>query len=99
MRITLTRSAANSGVVTGNVPGDGGMRFSRPRCPAIASMGMTMKKRPTSIATASVTLYQCVFAERPPNAEPLLPVADVYAYKISERPCGQVLLMTAVPNE
>jgi len=77
MRITLTSSAVNSGVVTGNVPGDGGMRLPRPRCPAIASIGMIMKKRPTSIAKPIVTLYQCVFALKPANADPLLPVAEV----------------------
>ena len=52
--ITPTSSAANSGVVTGNVPGDGGTRFLRPRLPAIASIGMIMKKRPISIATPIV---------------------------------------------
>ena len=51
MTMTPTSSAENSGVVTGNVPGDGGTRFLRPRLPAIASIGMIMKKRPISIAT------------------------------------------------
>ena len=62
--MTLTSSAENSGVVTGNVPGDGGTRFLRPRLPAIASIGMIMKNRPISIATPSVTLYQFVFARQ-----------------------------------
>src|SRR5438309_11535238 len=86
MRITPTSSAENSGVVTGNVPGDGGTRFLRPRLPAIASIGMIMKKRPMSVASPIVTLYQCVFALRPPNADPLFPVADVNAYRISDKP-------------
>ena len=52
MTMTPTSSAENSGVVTGNVPGDGGTRFLRPRLPAIASIGMIMKNRPNSIASA-----------------------------------------------
>ena len=47
-----------SGVVTGNVPSDGGTRFLRARLPAMASIGMIMKKRPNSIASPSVVLYQ-----------------------------------------
>src|SRR6478752_7629019 len=77
--ITPTSNAENSGVVTGNVPGEGGTRFFRPRLPAIASGGMIMKKRPNSIAVASDALYQLVFALRPPNADPLLPAPDVKA--------------------
>ena len=68
-----------SGVVTGNVPGDGGTRFFRPRLPAIASGGMIMKNRPKSIVTPIVVLYQSVFALRPPNADPLLAAPDEYA--------------------
>ena len=79
MTMTPTSSAENSGVVTGKVPGDGGTRFLRPRLPAIASIGMIMKNRPTRVATPSVTLYQCVFALSPPKAEPLLPAAEVNA--------------------
>src|SRR3954469_9310790 len=74
---TLTRSPAKSGVVTGNVPGDGGTRFLRPRLPASASIGTIIRKRPISIANPSVILTQLVLAPTPPRAEPLLPVADV----------------------
>ena len=77
--ITLTSSAVKSGVVTGNVPSDGGTVFLRARFPAIASIGMIMKNRPTNIAMPIVVLYQSVFAEMPAKAEPLLPVPEVNA--------------------
>src|SRR5439155_24612018 len=79
MTMTPTSSAENSGVVTGNVPAEGGTRFLRPRLPAIASIGMIMKKRPIIIASASEMLYHFVFVVSPPKAEPLLPVLDVNA--------------------
>src|SRR5207244_7216567 len=96
MTMTPTSSAENSGVVTGNVPADAGTRFLRPRLPAIASIGMIMKKRPIGIAIASEMLYHFVFAVRPPNADPLLPVPDVK--RISDRPCGPGLRTLDVPN-
>src|SRR5262249_30303898 len=77
MTITLTSSALNRGVVTGKVPGDGGIGFFRPRLPASASIGTIIRKRPASVAIPIVTLYQRVFALRPPNADPLFPVPDV----------------------
>ena len=79
MTITLTRSVVNSGVVTGNVPSDGGTKFLLARFPAIANIGMIMKNRPTSIAMPIVVLYQSVFAEIPAKAEPLFPVPEVNA--------------------
>src|SRR6185369_14071807 len=79
MRITLTNKPANSGVVTGKVPSDGGTVFLRTRLPAIANVGMIMKNLPMSIFTPRVELYQSVFAFRPANADPLLPAADVNA--------------------
>src|SRR6185503_15820837 len=33
----------------------------------------------------------------PPNADPLLPVADVYAYTISDKPCGPLLATLVAP--
>src|SRR5262245_7019443 len=99
MTMTLTSSAENNGVVTGNVPGDGGTRFLRPRLPAIASIGMIMKKRPINIAKPMVVLYQLVFAVSPPKADPLFPVPDVNAYKISDNPCGPGFAMPEVPKE
>src|SRR5262245_29040555 len=77
IRITLTSNTVNNGVVTGNVPNEGGTIFLRARFPATASMGMIIKKRPTSIAAPIVELYQYVFAEIPANADPLFPVPDV----------------------
>src|SRR5882724_7245748 len=56
--ITLTNNVVNSGVVTGNVPSDGGTIFLRARLPAIASIGMTIMKRPMSVARPIVVLYQ-----------------------------------------
>ena len=77
MRMTLTNRVVNNGVVTGNVPSDGGETFLRARFPAMASIGTIIRKRPTSIAKPIVVLYQYVFAEIPANADPLLPVPDV----------------------
>ena len=65
------------GVVTGKVPSDGGTAFLRARLPASASIGMITMKRPRSIASPIVVLYQGVLADRPANADPLLPVPEV----------------------
>ena len=86
IRITPTSSTLNNGVVTGNVPSDGGTYFFFARLPAIASMGMIMKKRPISMVIAPDVLYQRVFPFRPPKAEPLLPAMDVKAYRIWVKP-------------
>ena len=56
--ITLTSNVVNSGVVTGNVPNDGGTIFLLARLPAIASIGMIMKNLPTNIANPMLVLYQ-----------------------------------------
>ena len=77
--ITLTNSAANNGVVTGNVPSVGGTIFLRTRLPAIASVGMIIKNLPANMFTPMVELYQSVLAFNPANAEPLLPAPDVKA--------------------
>ena len=63
----------NSGVVTGNVPAEAGTVFFFARLPAIASMGMIMKNRPTSMVIAPAVLYQSVLPFNPANAEPLFP--------------------------
>src|SRR5262245_54944451 len=76
MTITPTRSDENNGVVTGNVPSDGGISFLRLKLPAIARGGMIMKNRPKSIVSPSVVLYQSVLKLMPPNADPLLAAAD-----------------------
>src|SRR2546425_5078088 len=98
MRTTLTSSALKSGVVTGNVPDDGGTRFLRPRLPAIASIGMIIMNRPMSVAAPIVELYHGVLAFSPANAEPLLPVPDEKAYRISDSPCGPALFRLGSPN-
>src|SRR6267378_3051254 len=88
MRTTEVSNAVNSGVAVGNVPADAGTAFLRPSEPAIASAGIIRKKRPTSIATAPVVLYQRVLPVRPPNAEPLLLACELNAYVTSVRPWG-----------
>src|SRR4029077_3084346 len=98
IRITPTSNTLNNGVVTGNVPSDGGTYFFFARLPAMASMGMIMKNRPTSIVIAPEVLYQSVFPFRPPKAEPLFPAMEVKAYKIWVKPWGPGLLMLDVPN-
>src|SRR5208337_1169651 len=75
--ITDTRRTVNRGVVTGNVPAVAGTAFFFARLPAIASMGMIMKNRPTSMVIAPAVLYQRVLPFMPPNAEPLFPADDV----------------------
>ena len=59
---------------------------------------MIIRKRPINMAAASDRLYQCVFALSPANADPLLPVAEVYAYRISDKPCGPPLPSAASPS-
>src|SRR3982751_4520864 len=99
MPMTLTSKAANSGVVTGNVPAEGGTRFLRPRLPAIPSIGTITRKRPTNVANPIVKLYQCVFAFRPANADPLLPAAEVNGYSSPDNACRPALAMLDVPEE
>src|SRR5438552_10344306 len=77
--ITPTRSTLNKGVVTGNVPSEGGTYFFLARFPAIASMGRIMKNLPTSMVIAPDVLYQNVFPFKPPKADPLLPAIEVKA--------------------
>src|SRR5882724_1199572 len=96
MTITLTSRAVNKGVVTGNVPGEGGTAFLRARLPATANMGTIIKKRPVNMVNPMARLYQR-FPPSPANAEPLLPVPEVKAYRISERPCGPLFVRVARP--
>src|ERR1700756_1352223 len=77
IKITPIRSTVNSGVVTGNVPREGGTYFLPARFPAMASMGMIIRNRPTSMVIPPAVLYQSVFVVKPANAEPLFPACDV----------------------
>src|SRR3954468_20155379 len=77
IRITPIRRRLNSGAVTGNVPSEGGTYFFPARLPAIASAGMIIRNRPTSIVIAPAVLYQRVLVVNPANADPLLPACDV----------------------
>ena len=64
---------------TGKVPELEATSFLRASDPASARIGMIMAKRPKSIATARVLLYQGAFVVRPAKALPLLPVPELYA--------------------
>ena len=86
MTMTATNKPANSPPVTGKVPTDSGTIRFLARLPAIASTGTIMKKRPSSWATAVLVLYHMVFTFRPPNADPLFPADDTYAYSTWDRP-------------
>src|SRR6185437_9150144 len=79
--ITMTPVSriVNSGVLTGNMPTDGGIRFFRARFPARARAGIIMRKRPESMVNPRLRFYQGVLALNPAKAEPLLPAADVNA--------------------
>src|SRR5258706_14059945 len=81
----------NNGVSVGNVPDVLGTFCLGTNEPPMARVGMTRKKRPISMHKARVVWYQLLVTVRPPNAEPLLLVADVKAYIISVSPCGPVL--------
>src|ERR1700761_3365000 len=83
IRITPVSRMVKRDEFTGKVPGDGGTLFFWARLPAIASIGIIIRNRPDSIVKPSAMLYQCVFAFRPAKAEPLLPAAEVKAYRIS----------------
>ena len=48
IKIVETSKATKSQPVTGNVPTDGGEIFFLARFPAMAMIGMCMKKRPSS---------------------------------------------------
>src|ERR1700759_3301045 len=78
MTMTPTTRPTNRPPVVGNVPADGGWDFFAASEPAIAIAGMIIQKRPMNIATAPVTLKNNVLAVIPANADPLLPVLDVY---------------------
>src|SRR5581483_12263237 len=97
MITTPTKSTTKSPPFVGNVPGPGGTTFLPAKEPAIASTGTIIKKRPISIARPTVTLYQGVLALSPAKAEPLLPAASLYAYRISLSPCGPALLTEDTP--
>ena len=56
MRITPETSRTNCKPCVGKVPADGGRIRLRASDPAMASAGMTIRKRPISIAKASVVL-------------------------------------------
>src|SRR5258705_5188895 len=93
-----TNRVENNAPVTGNVPADAGTVFVVARLPAMAMIGMIMKKRPSNWATAVLVLYHIVFALMPANADPLFPADETYAYRICESPCGPGFEMPAVPN-
>src|SRR5258708_28203634 len=81
-----TNSTLNKGVVTGNVPAEGGTACLRAKFPAIASIGMIMKNRPTRVLRPRALLYQEVLPLKPANADPLFAAVENNAYRMSENP-------------
>src|ERR1035437_9490653 len=98
MMITKTSSTLKVGPSVGNVPSEAGTTFFRAIDPAMAMSGVTNAKRPISMAKPPLQLYQLVLLVRPPNAEPLLALLEVYRYRISVSPWGPALRMEAVPQ-
>src|SRR5713101_8140388 len=97
MITTLTRSTAKSAPLVGKVPRLAGTTFLPTREPAIARAGTIIKNRPISTVRPRLTLYQGVLALRPAKAEPLLPAASLYAYRISLSPWGPALFTEDTP--
>ena len=60
----------------GKVPAEVGTIFLAASDPAIASIGMIIRKRPMNIASPRVEFQNGVLADRPAKALPLLPVAE-----------------------
>ena len=90
-------STTNSGPCVGSVPSVAASRFFAASEPAIASTGTITPKRPNHIASASMTLWNGVSADRPAKALPLLLAAEDSAYSTSENPCGPGFRMPARP--
>src|SRR5262249_57315133 len=86
----------NSEPCVGSVPAVTGINFFAARLPAMANAGIMNRNLAISISMPIVRLYQGVLALIPANALPLLPAPLVYAYRISEKPCGPPLFVLAV---
>src|SRR5262249_14733681 len=86
IKMTLSNSKTNRSPSVGNVPLVIGTYFFSASDPARARTGTIMKKRPIVMAVPNSVLYQGVLTLIPANADPLFPVADENAYKISESP-------------
>ncbi len=65
--------------------------------PASAGARTIGTKRPISVATPSVVSDHEVFADSPPNAEPLLLATEAKAYVISKSPWKPGLRIELVP--
>ena len=79
MTTTADEEAGEERRPGGEGPGGGGTGCLRASDPARASTGTMSRKRPPSMASPSVVLYQSVLPVSPPKAEPLLFDADVKA--------------------
>src|SRR5262249_7959073 len=88
-------NTTNSEPCVGNVPLVTGINFFAARLPAIASAGIMNTNLAISMSMPIEGLYQGVFALFPEKALPLFPAPLVYAYNISEKPCGPPLLVLA----
>ena len=73
---TPSSKPAKSVESVGNVPAVTGTRCLRTSEPAMASAGMIRRKRPTSIDSPWVIVYQSVPVLIPPKADPLLLAAE-----------------------
>ena len=98
IKITPIKSTVKRGVVTGKVPKDGGTYFLLARLPAIASIGMIIRNRPTSIVMAPAVLYQSVFASQSGESGAVVPRLRSERIQDSLSPCGPGFKMLEVPN-
>ena len=76
IRITPITRPTNRPPWVGNVPAEAGTIFLAASDPAMASIGMIIRKRPMNIARPRVVFQNGVLADRPAKALPLLPVAE-----------------------
>ena len=72
--------------VVDKVPAVVAIFFLAARLPAMAMVPMIGRNRTNSITKPRVRLRNTVLALKPANADPLLPPAEEYAYRISDRP-------------
>src|SRR5215510_13697252 len=93
MMMVPTRRMTNSEPWVGNVPLVTGISFFAARLPAIARAGIMKRNLAISMSIPRVKLYQGVLALIPAKALPLFPAPLVYAYMISEKPCGPLLFV------
>src|SRR5664280_1271228 len=85
------------GPVVGKVPLDSGTDFLAPSELARARHGMMKKKRPHIMTRPPAVDQNLPLTVIPAKALPLLPVWEIVAYRISDRPCGPWLSTASFP--